>query len=43
MSNEVTKNFFESFDRKFSLLSQQKGNKKTKKKDKDDGKKTSRR
>jgi len=43
MSNEVTKNFFESYDRKFSLLSQQKGNKKIKKKDKDDGKKTSRR
>jgi hypothetical protein len=37
MSNEVTKNFFESYDRKFSLLSQQKGNKKIKKKS--DGKK----
>jgi hypothetical protein len=32
MSNQIPTNFFESYDRKFSLLSQQKGNKKTKKK-----------
>jgi hypothetical protein len=42
MSNEIPTNFFESYDKKFSLLSQQKGNKKLKKKDKDDGKKISR-
>ena len=32
MSNEIPTNFFESYDKKFSLLSQQKGNKKIKKK-----------
>jgi hypothetical protein len=37
MSNEIPTNFFESYDKKFSLLSQQKGNKKVKKKS--DGKK----
>lgn len=40
MSNQIPTNFFESFDRKFSLLSQQKGNKKIKKKS--DGKKVPR-
>ncbi len=37
MSNEIPINFFESYDRKFSLLSQQTGKKKVKKKQ--DGKK----
>ena len=32
MSNEIPKNFFESYDNKFSLLSQQTGKKKMKKK-----------
>ena len=40
MSNEIPTNFFESYDKKFSLLSQQKGNKKLKKKS--DGKKVPR-
>jgi hypothetical protein len=40
MSNDIPNNFFESFDKKFSLLSQQKGNKKLKKKS--DGKKVPR-
>ncbi|MEN9446770.1 MAG: hypothetical protein RJA25_59 [Bacteroidota bacterium] len=42
MSNEVTKHFFESYDKKFSLLSQQRGSKKVRKKNNDDGKKISR-
>lgn len=32
MSNEIPTNFFESYDKKFSLLSQQTGKKKIKKK-----------